>query len=190
MQTLTEFLTHQVGWIAAASISGGYLLFPLLGKKAGSLGISPQEAVRLMNDQKAIVVDMRSQEECEATGLVKQAVRLDAKDIEGQAKTWVNKAQTVVFYCAGDRRATQAAKQVEKLLQDATVAKEASKGKPTKAQATKSAKKAEVYVLQGGFKAWLAAGLPVSALPSPKGQAKLEQVTDNKVAEKTIEEAA
>ena len=57
-----DFVTQNIFWVAIAFISGGMLLAPLLRSSAGRFGISPVDAVTLINREDATVIDLRDNE--------------------------------------------------------------------------------------------------------------------------------
>jgi len=132
-----SYLADNWYWIVAAAASGGGLLWLQLREGAASGGVSPQEAVLLINREKAVVVDV-----CEPTefagGHIKGARNIPAAQIGADAKGLPSNKQTpVVVVCASGIRAGKAAQALKKLGYE-------------KAQ-----------VLNGGMKAWREANLPV-----------------------------
>jgi rhodanese-related sulfurtransferase len=125
-------------WLPAvmALVSGGLLLWPALQRGAQGGAISPNEAVRLINREKAVVIDVCEPEEY-AAGHVAGARSVPLKTIEGSKDLPSNKALPLVVVCASGARATRAAGLLRKAGYE-------------KAQA-----------LAGGLRAWREAGLPV-----------------------------
>jgi len=127
--------------ILAALVAGGLLLWPSI-KGAGSGGVSPAEAVRLINREKASVIDVSEPGEYAAGHIVgSRNVPLGRLDVAPELPK--NKALPVVLVCASGKRAARAAKAME------------AKGY-TKA-----------VVLAGGMTAWKAANMPVEVAPVP-----------------------
>ena len=107
----------------------------LLGEKR----LNAQEAVRLINDRDAIIVDLRPQAEFKRGHLL-NAVNLPfAKLDEHASELGKDKAKPVLLYCALGSVAGQAAIKLKKHGYT------------------------EVYPLKGGLNAWTGANLPVTA---------------------------
>lgn len=133
-----NFILDNYNWvlILVALISGGMLLWPMIrGGVAG--GVSTQEAVRLINREKAVVVDVCEADEF-AQGHIGGARNVPMAQLERRLPEVVkNKAVPLILVCAGGGRAQRALGTAKKLGYD-------------KAQA-----------LAGGLKAWKDANLPV-----------------------------
>ena len=126
---------HNWIWLLAALASGALLLWPRIA--AGTGGVSPQEAVRLINRERALVIDVCEPTEF-AAGHVNGARNVPLGQIGAATKELPgDKARPLVVVCASGARAARAAK----LL--------AQKGHQ------------QVHVLAGGMKAWREAQLPV-----------------------------
>jgi rhodanese-related sulfurtransferase len=104
----------------------------------GEKRLSPQEAVRLINDRHALVLDVRP------TGDFKKGHILNALNVpqpklaERLGELGKDTARPIVVYCALGGVAAQATHQLKK------------------------AGYAEVYPIRGGLNAWLGASLPVT----------------------------
>ena len=119
-----------------AATSGGMLLWPVLGQGAQG-GLSPNEAVMLMNREKAVVVDVCDPAEY-AAGHVTGSKNIPLAQLESQLAAAVkNKATPVILVCASGMRSSRAVSVATKLGFE-------------KAQS-----------LSGGMGAWRQAGLPV-----------------------------
>lgn len=121
-------------WLVAALASGGLLLWPRLG--GGASGLSPQEAVQMINRERAIVIDVCEPAEY-AAGHVTGSRNVPLGQLGGAKELPGDKARPLVLVCASGLRASRAAK----LL--------AQQGHQ------------QVHVLAGGMKAWREAQLPV-----------------------------
>ena len=122
-------------WIAVALISGGLLLAPVL--QGGGRGVTPIQAVQLINREKAVVVDVCEPAEFQA-GHVGGAKNIPLGELEKQLPGAVkNKATPLVLVCASGARSGRAAAIARKLGYE-------------KAQS-----------LAGGMKSWRDASLPV-----------------------------
>jgi rhodanese-related sulfurtransferase len=133
-----NFLIENWLLIAAALVSGGLLLWPLVSGGATGGGVSAAEAVRLMNHEKAVVIDVCEPAEF-AAGHVTGARSVPLATLEGSRQLPTNKALPLIVVCASGMRAQRAAATLRKLGYD-------------KAQ-----------VLSGGMRAWREANLPVDA---------------------------
>jgi rhodanese-related sulfurtransferase len=127
-------------WIPAvmALVSGGLLLWPALQRGPQGGAISPSEAVRLINREKAVVIDVSEAAEY-AAGHVAGARNVPLKSLDGSKDLPTNKSLPLVVVCASGARATRAAALLRKAGHE-------------KAQA-----------LAGGLRAWREANLPVES---------------------------
>ena len=131
-----KFLLDNWALILIALTSGGMLLWPVVRGGAGG-GLTPANAVLLMNRSKAVVVDVCEPEEF-AKGHVAGARNVPLGQLEQRLPEVVkNKALPVILVCANGARANRALATAKKLGYE-------------KAQ-----------VLAGGLKAWKEANLPV-----------------------------
>lgn len=122
--------------ILAAAVSGGLLLWPALtrGARGGAVGTS--EAVRLINREKAVVIDVRDAAEY-AAGHVAGARNVPLDKLAPGAQLPTNKALPLIVVCASGARASRAVATLRKLGYD------------------------NVQSLAGGLAAWREANLPV-----------------------------
>jgi rhodanese-related sulfurtransferase len=131
-----KFLIDNWMLISVAMVSGGMLLWPVL-QGATASGLTAASAVLLINREKAIVVDVRENEEFSA-GHVGGAKNVPLDQFEARLPEAVkNKGLPLILVCANGSRAQRALQTARKLGYD-------------KAQ-----------VLSGGLKAWKEANLPV-----------------------------
>jgi rhodanese-related sulfurtransferase len=132
-----DFLINNWVLLAVAVSSGAMLMWPNLGKGGGASGVTPTEAVMLMNREKAVVVDVCEASEF-AAGHVTGAKSVPLAQLEqhlpGVAK---NKATPVILVCASGMRSGRAV----------AIARKLGYEKP--------------YSLTGGMAAWRSANLPV-----------------------------
>ena len=129
-----KFILDNWPLILLATTSGGLLLWQVL-QKAGS-GVGPAEAVRLINREKGVLIDVRDPAEF-AAGHAVGARNIPLGMIEGSKDLPSNKALPLVLLCASGARAGRAAG----LLRKAGYEK--------------------ATVVTGGLPAWREAGLPV-----------------------------
>ncbi|MEP6826220.1 MAG: rhodanese-like domain-containing protein, partial [Ramlibacter sp.] len=122
--------------ISVALASGAMLLWPLI-QRAAATGLTANEAVLLINREKAVVVDVCETEEF-AQGHVGGARNVPLSQLETRLPEVVkNKGLPLILVCATGARANRALATAKKLGYD-------------KAQ-----------VLGGGLKSWKTANLPV-----------------------------
>jgi rhodanese-related sulfurtransferase len=131
-----NFLIENWFLVVAALLSGGLLLWPMLVSGSQGGGVSPAEAVHLLNREKGVLIDVSEPAEF-AAGHVAGARNIPFGQIEGHKSLPSNKALPLVVVCPTGARASRAAGMLRKLGYD-------------KAQ-----------VLAGGLKAWREANLPV-----------------------------
>ena len=133
---MLQFLLANWYLVLIAAVSGGLLLWPSLTKASGGAGITPADAVRLINREKAVVVDVSEPGEFAAAHLVgSRNVPLGQLDASRDLPT--NKQVPVIVVCASGNRAARAAKALQ------------AKGH------------AKAVALAGGLAAWRKADLPV-----------------------------
>lgn len=131
-----DFLIENIVWIGLVIGSGAMLLWPLLSR-SGSLELSPQEAVLLINREHPLVVDVREENEY-AGGHIADARNIPLsrfKERLGELAKYKQKP-LLVNCLSGTRTAGACA-------------------------ALKSAGFEKVYVLKGGVNAWRQANLPL-----------------------------
>ncbi|MCC7456843.1 MAG: rhodanese-like domain-containing protein [Nitrospira sp.] len=133
--SLLQFALDNWVLIVAALTSGALLLWPTLQRQGGG-AVSAAEAVRLINREKAVLIDVSEPEEFaqgHAAGArnVPISALQSAKDIPG------NKQLPLVLICPSGARAARAAGELRKLGHERATA------------------------LAGGLKAWREANLPL-----------------------------
>jgi rhodanese-related sulfurtransferase len=133
-----NFLIENWLLIVAALVSGGLLLWPSLmrGGGLGGGGVPPAEAVRLMNREKAVVIDVCEPAEF-AQGHIVGARSIPLATLETSKDLPSNKNLPLVVVCASGARAQRAA------------------------AALTQRGHANVQTLAGGMRAWREANLPV-----------------------------
>ena len=123
--------------IAAAFVSGAMLVWPAVkaGGRAGSLGVN--DAVLLMNREKAVVVDVCEANEF-AAGHIIGAKHVPLGELEAKLTATVkNKGNPVIFVCASGARSNRAVAVAKKLGYE------------------------NAQSLSGGMGAWREANLPI-----------------------------
>jgi rhodanese-related sulfurtransferase len=143
MDRLLPFIVHN--WMLfVALIVVLALLFVNLTRSlfTGFREISPGEAVRLMNDEDAVLVDTRTHDEF-ANGHILNAVNLPLADLQDRlAELQAHRGRPIVIYCESGRRSAQAGALLKKNGFDRVVG------------------------LAGGLTAWRRAGLPLQKVLS------------------------
>ncbi len=123
--------------IVAALVSGSLLFWPMISGARGA-GITPTEAVRLINREKAVVIDVREPGEY-AVSHIAGSRNVPIGRLEVAPELPKNKTLPVILVCASGKRASAAAKAL------------VVKGH------------ARAVVLGGGIDAWKAANLPIES---------------------------
>ena len=122
---------------AVAIASGGMLLWPALSGSAGAGSLNANQAVQLINREKAMVVDVCSADEF-ASGHVMGAKNVPLGELETRLPGLVkNKATPVILVCASGMRSRRAVAIAKKLGYENS------------------------HSLTGGMGAWRSASLPV-----------------------------
>jgi rhodanese-related sulfurtransferase len=122
--------------VAVAAVSGVLLVLPNLRKPGGGSGLGTAEAIQMVNQRHAVWVDVRPPEQFQA-GHIAQARSLPAAEVEQKA-AGLPKNKPLILVCEQGRDASRIAARL-------------------RAQGH-----AEVVTLDGGMRAWFAAGLPVT----------------------------
>ena len=140
MPQLLEFVQHHVYLFAA--FGALLLLFianEIHGTVSGGKRLGPLDAVRLINDRDALVVDLRPAADFKKGHLL-NALNLPVAKLEERAtELGKDKSKPVLLYCALGGVAGEAAAKLRKLGYS------------------------EVYPLRGGINNWLGSNLPVTA---------------------------
>ena len=131
-----KFLLDNWYLILAALVSGGMLAWPMVSRGTGGGGVSPAEAVRLINREKAVLIDVREAEEF-AAGHAVGARNLPLATLEGDKSLPKNKTLPIVLLCAKGAHAGRAAGMLRKLGHE------------------------NVQPILGGLAAWREAQLPI-----------------------------
>jgi rhodanese-related sulfurtransferase len=136
-----QFLANNWMLVLIMFMSGALLLFPLIQRRSSGMAeVGNVRLTHLINREDATVIDIREAREMSGTKLV-GAIHIpfsQLKDRIGEVKA--DKSKPLVVYCARGQRA---------LMAGGTL---------------KAAGFTQLYNLNGGFKAWLDAGLPVEKL--------------------------
>ena len=137
--TVLEFLQNNWYLVLAAITSGALLMWPMV-KGASASGVVPNEAVRLINREKAVLIDVSEVEEY-AAGHAIGARNIPFAQLDGGKETAKglpsNKTLPLVLICPNGARATRAVAVLKKAGYD------------------------NAQALAGGLRAWREANLPV-----------------------------
>jgi rhodanese-related sulfurtransferase len=123
--------------LAVALTSGLALAWPMIQRSRAGAAISSTEAVQMMNHQHAVLVDIRPADAFNA-GHVPQARSVPLNELDKKAPA-LPKNKPIIVMCDIGRSAIGAATRLRTLGFT------------------------EVVTLEGGLKAWMTAGLPVTA---------------------------
>ena len=136
---MSSFLLNNWHLILAALVSGGLLLWPIIkGGAGGAAAVGAAEAVRLLNREKAVLIDISEPAEF-AAGHAGGARNVPFGQLEGANNKALpsNKALPLVLVCPTGSRASRAAAVLRKAGHE------------------------KVVSLAGGLRAWRDANLPV-----------------------------
>ncbi len=130
-----KFVTDNLLLIAIAVASGALLFWPMVSRRMAGATLGHLAATRMINDQDAVILDVRSGNEF-AAGHLPQAKNIPVDDVAKRAGE-IAAGRPVILYCQSGSRAGKAA------------------------TALRGAGRDQVFVLDGGLQAWQQAGLPV-----------------------------
>ena len=134
---LFKFVSENILLIAVAFVSGGMLVWPAVRRGTAGPSISTLQATLLINQQNAVVLDVRDATEYES-GHVLNARNIPLGELEARAaELEKHKAKPVIVVCDTGNRSGKAA---------AALRRQGFK---------------EVLTLSGGIGAWRQAGLPL-----------------------------
>ena len=137
MKAHVKFLIDNWMLISIALASGGMLMWPLVAGSLNAGALTASGAVKLINREKAVVIDVRDAAEF-ATGHISGAKNVPVAQLEEKLPGAVkNKALPLILVCATGARASRAAAVAKKLGY------------------------AQAQALGGGLKSWKDATLPV-----------------------------
>jgi len=108
-----SFIVNNWVLILAAVVSGTMLLWPMINKGTAGGAVSPADAVRLINHEKAVLIDVCEPAEF-AAGHAVGARNVPLGSLDGGKGLPTNKALPLVVMCATGARASRAAAQLRK----------------------------------------------------------------------------
>ena len=140
MAQLLEFFHHHTLLFAAfGALLVVFVANEVHGAVTGGVRLGPMQAVRLINDREAVVIDVRSVADYKK-GHLMGAVNIPLAKLEERAgELGKDKGKPLLVYCALGSSAGEAAQRLRKLGFG------------------------EVYPLRGGINNWLGSNLPVTA---------------------------
>ena len=132
-----KFVTDNIFLVAVALVSGGMLIWPALRRGAGGASVTTLEATLLINQQDALVLDVRDASEYgKGHMLHARSIPLDSLDARA-GELEKQKAKPVIVVCDTGNRSGKAASLLRKRGFE------------------------KVFTLGGGVGAWQQAGLPL-----------------------------
>ena len=131
-----NFVTKNIFLIAIACVSGAMLLWPVVNRgMAGGAAVGTLQATRMINDQNALILDVRTAAEF-AAGHLPGARNIPADEIVKRGAE-LPAGKPVIVVCASGNRAGKAA------------------------AALRTGGRQDVFCLDGGIAQWQQAGLPL-----------------------------
>jgi rhodanese-related sulfurtransferase len=139
MPSIMQFIQNNWPLILVVIISGGMLLWPLIGRRFSSVReVGALSATQLINRQNAVMLDLRDRKEYDG-GHVPNALHIPLSELAsrgGELSKFTSRP--LVAYCDRGNKSGSAGSALSKLGF------------------------AEVYTLRGGVRAWTEAGLPLA----------------------------
>ena len=130
-----NFVTENIFLIAIAFLSGAMLLWPVVNRGMAGATLGTLQATRMINDQNAVIVDVRPNAEFVA-GHLPNAKNIPSDDIAKRLGE-LPAGKPVIVVCGSGNRAGKAA------------------------AALRAAGRQDVFCLEGGVAGWQQAGLPL-----------------------------
>ena len=155
-----KFIVENWVLIVVAFASGGMLVWPLMRKGAGGLSVGTGEAVRLINRERGVLVDVGEPDEF-AAGHAAGARNVPFGQIEGSKDLPSNKTLPLLLMCPTGARGARAAGVLRKLGYERAVS------------------------VSGGTAAWREAQLPLERTDTEKAAAKPGDKAKDKSAAKS-----
>jgi len=163
---MLSFLLENWVLILAAVVSGGLLLWPSLHGGAGGRSVATGEAVRLINREKAVLIDVCEPREY-AEGHAGGARNIPLGQLAGSKELPADKSLPLLLICASGARAARAVSQLRK------------------------AGHTHVVSVAGGMRAWRDAQLPIERGDMPaKGAPKAARTGSADKADKAAKSTA
>jgi len=134
---LLKFITEHIFLVGLAAVSGAMLVWPAIRRGAGGPSISTLQATLLINQQNALVLDVRDAAEYEKGHLLNARHLAMGELAARSAEIEKYKARPVIVVCESGSRSDKAA------------------------AALRKHGFGQVFSLSGGMAAWKQAGLPL-----------------------------
>jgi rhodanese-related sulfurtransferase len=131
-----QFIVENWILILVAFASGAMLVWPMVSKGGIGASVSTADAVRLINQEKAVLIDVREPAEF-ASGHAAGARNVPLASLDGAKGLPSNKSVPLVVVCASGARSSRAVAQLRKAGYE------------------------KVHSLTGGTSAWREASLPI-----------------------------
>ncbi len=131
-----QFIVENWILILVAFASGAMLVWPMVSKGGVGASVSTADAVRLINQEKAVLIDVREPAEF-ASGHAAGARNVPLASLDGAKGLPSNKSVPLVVVCASGARSSRAVAQLRKAGYE------------------------KVHSLTGGTSAWREASLPI-----------------------------
>ncbi len=140
MEELSNFTLNNWELVAAFLVTLGLLLFNIYGDQLrGFSSITPEEAIRILNKDDALLIDVRAKDELSKDGRIKSASHIPLNQLKNSLNELEkHRAAPIVVVCRSGQRSGVACSQLKKSGFE------------------------EVYNLKGGILSWRNAGLPLS----------------------------
>lgn len=167
LKRTVKFFVENWILILVAFVSGAMLVWPMVRKGGAGARVSPSEAVRLINREKGVLVDVGEPGEY-AAGHAAGARNVPFGQLEGSKELPANKSWPVLLLCPTGARAARAAAVLQK------------------------AGYARAVAVAGGTAAWRDAQLPTERASGTEGDkpAKAERADKADKADKAAKESA
>ncbi len=137
-----KFIVDNWILLLVAFVSGAMLVWPMVRRQGGATAVSPNEAVRLINREKGVLIDVSEPAEY-AAGHAAGAKNLPFGQLEKPKELPSNKALPLLLLCPTGARAGRAAALLRKAGYERALA------------------------VAGGTPAWREAGLPIDKSSEP-----------------------
>lgn len=138
MENLPEFIANHNLLVTAFVVVAGMLAWNLSGAGGGFAQVEPGEAVRLMNHEEAVVIDVRESNEY-AQGHILNALHIPVGSIHDQlGKLEKYRERTLILSCQSGHRSAHACRILKKNGFE------------------------HIYNMRGGMAAWQNANLPLN----------------------------
>lgn len=136
---MTQEFLLQNSWLIALAVGSGLMLFWPTLAKTGAVRVTVAQATALMNQKKAVLLDLRGDDVVAKSGEVPQAKRVNLTTLDDKQLSSLSKSKETPLVLF-EQQGASVGGAVRKL---------------------KAAGYSDVLVLDGGFEAWKEAGMPI-----------------------------